>query len=248
MHFSKPYPLLVCAGLSALWLAACAETPPDVAAADESFYTLTTPSRAGIGKVYMGREIARVMSHEGAGWLERSTRLREERTDLLLQVLPIEADSVIADLGAGSGYFTLPMARRAPEGQVYAVDIQPEMLTLLEDRAAAASLSNVVPVLATETDPGLPENSVDIALLVDAYHEFAYPREVMQRVLASLRPEGRVFLVEYRAEDPSVPIIPLHKMTAQQARLELEAIGFVWQQTLDFLPQQHVLVFNRPAP
>lgn len=193
----------------------------------------------------MGREISHVMGHRGAGWLERDSRVREERTDLLIENLPLEESSVVVDLGAGTGYFSVPMARRAPEGRVLAVDLQPEMLSLIEARTADEALTNIQTVLATETDPNLPESSVDLVLIVDAYHEFAYPLEVMEQVAASLKPDGRLYLIEYRAEDPSVPIKPLHKMTEEQAKREMDAAGLAWVETQKFLPRQHVLIFKR---
>ena len=139
-----------------------------------------------------------------------------------------------------------------PDGKVFAVDIQPEMLDALMARAKMRDASNVVPVLGTETDPSLPdpsfpENQVDLALMVDAYHEFSHPREVMQALVRSLRPGGRVALVEYRAEDPSVPIKELHKMSQSQARKEMAAVGLEWERTIDELPQQHLMLFRRPA-
>ncbi len=232
--------------------AACAgdapESPPVDTTANGGVYEFGRATRDGIGKYYMGREISHVMGHLGAGWLERPTREREERTDLLLENLPLEPGAVAADIGAGTGYFSLPMARQVgPEGRVLAVDIQPEMLAIIADRVAAENLANVDTILATETNPRLPANSIDLVLLVDAYHEFAYPREVMTGVAAGLKPGGRVVLIEYRAEDPRVPIKRLHKMSAEQAIAEMRAVGLDWETTLDFLPQQHFLVFRKPG-
>ncbi len=210
-------------------------------------YTIGRASRDGIGKFYMGREISHVMGHLGAGWLERPGREREERTDLLLANLDLGPESVAADVGAGTGYFALPMASRAKKGKVYASDLQPEMLEILTNRARAAGITNVIPVQATETDPGLPDNSIDLVLLVDAYHEFNHPFEVMSAIYSSLKPGGQVVLIEYRGEDPAIMIKPLHKMTEQQAIKELSAVGLVWEKTLGFLPQQHYMVFRKPA-
>ena len=204
-------------------------------------------SPGGIGRFYMGREISHVMGHRGAAWLERPAREREERTDLLLESLPLASSSVVADVGAGTGYFTLPIAKRVPRGRVLAVDLQPEMLALVEAAAKEAGLDNVETVRATETDPRIPAGSVDLVLIVDAYHEFSHPLEVMQGIVAGLRPGGRVVLVEYRAEDPRVPIKRLHKMTEAQARREMVAIGLRWRETLDVLPRQHILIFEKPA-
>lgn len=210
-------------------------------------YDYRRASPDGIGKVYMGREISQVMGHLGAGWLERSSREREERTDLLLKNLKLGRTDVVADIGAGTGYFSLPIARQVPDGSVLAVDIQPEMLAIIAGRARAAGLGNIETILGTETDPLLPAESVDLALMVDAYHEFSHPREVMAGIVRGLKPGGRVVLIEYRGEDPRVPIKTLHKMTEAQARLELEAAGLRWSATCDFLPQQHFMVFERPA-
>ena len=226
--------LLVCAAFS------CAAT------ADEGHYRFETPSRDGTGKIYMGREISHVMGHRGAGWLERPDRQREERTDLLVDRLPIEADHVVADIGAGTGYFSFPVAERVPNGRVLAVDIQPEMLAIIEQRKRDRGIDNVEPVLGAITNPGLPAGAVDLIFIVDAYHEFSHPREMTTAMFEALRPGGRLVLVEYRAEDPAVPIKPLHKMSEAQARKELEAVGFQWVVTGAYLPQQHVLVFAKP--
>ena len=153
----------------------------------------------------------------------------------------------MADIGAGTGYFSLPMAQRVPEGRVLAVDIQQEMLDIVADRAAENSVDNVELILAREDDPGLPTDSVNLVLLVDAYHEFYHPYEVMSAVFRSLRPGGRVVLIEYRAEDPAVPIKRLHKMSQEQAIRELDAVGLRWVETRDMLPQQHFMVFEKPA-
>ncbi|MEM6513815.1 MAG: class I SAM-dependent methyltransferase [Pseudomonadota bacterium] len=225
--------------------AACTAEPAEPVEAGP--YTQTPPNRDGIGKIYMGREISHVMGHLGAAWLERSERLREERTDLLINALPLEADDVIADIGAGTGYFSFPMARRVPEGRVLAVDIQQEMLDIIEDRKARGEPANVEPVLGTIKDPNLPAESVDLVLIVDAYHEFSHPLEMGEAMVRGLKPGGLMVLIEYRAEDPFVPIKRLHKMSEAQARKEMEAIGLRWLRTEGFLPQQHFLVFEKPA-
>lgn len=210
------------------------------------YYQTVSPSRDGIGKVYMGREISHVMGHLGAGWLERPTREREERTDLLLQNMALKKTDHVADLGAGTGYFSFPIARKVTAGRVLAVDIEPEMLRLIEQRKTTDGIDNIETVLATETDPNLPTASVDIVLIVDAYHEFSYPREVMDAVVKGLRPGGRVVLVEYRGEDSTVAIKPLHKMTQPQVKKEMGAVGMQWLRTDDYLPQQHVMIFIKP--
>ena len=219
-------------------------TQPDPTTAAES-YTYGPASRDGIGKFYMGREISHVMGHRGAGWLERPAREREERTDLLLGNLGLKADDVVVDLGAGTGYFSLPIARRVNAGRVLAVDIQPEMLAIVERRSRKEGLDNIETVLASPSDPRIPAGVADLVLMVDAYHEFSHPREVMQGVVAGLKPDGLVVLVEYRAEDPRVRIKRLHKMTAEQAIREMQAAGLQWLETRDLLPQQHVLVFTK---
>jgi len=187
------------------------------------------------------------MSHLGAGWLDRPEREREERTDLLLDALPLSADSVVADIGAGSGYFSLRIAPRVSRGKVLAVDIQQEMLDIVTSRAEQQGIDNIEPVLATEKSPELPPESVDLAFMVDAYHEFEWPAEIMKDLFIAMRPGGSVVLIEYRAEDPSVPIIPVHKMSAAQVKKELTAAGFEFVANQDFLPQQHFLEFRRPT-
>ena len=200
----------------------------------------------GIGKFYMGREIAHVMGHEGAAWLERRERLETETPDEVVRQMKLKPTDVIADIGAGTGYFTFRLSIVVPQGKVYAVDIQPEMLAIIEQRKAKSGAGNVVAVLGTERDTKLPTQSVDVALLVDAYHEFSYPREMMESIVRSLKPGGRVVQVEYRAEDPDVPIKRLHKLSVDQARKEMAAVGLIWKETKTFLPQQHFLVYEKP--
>ena len=223
-----------------------AEQSPDADSTAAEIYSYRPGSRDGIGKWYMGREISHVMGHLGAGWLERPARERQERTDLLISRLPLKEDSVVADIGAGTGYFSFPVARRVPQGLVYAVDIQKEMLAFIDERREATGLDNVLSVLGDIRDPGLPEGAVDLAFIVDAYHEFSHPREMGEALLKSLKPGGRLVLIEYRAEDRSVPIKPLHKMSEEQARREMTALGLEWEETQDYLPQQHVLIFRKP--
>jgi len=193
----------------------------------------------------MGREISHVMGHRGADWLERPQRERQERTDLLIERLPIEPGDSIADIGAGTGYFSLPIARRVPRGKVYAVDIQPEMLDMLSERMREKEVENIRTVLGSETSPNLPEGEIDLAFIVDAYHEFSHPREMGEALVSALRPGGKLVLIEYRAEDPSVPIKRLHKMSEAQVRREMAAIGLEWVETDDYLPQQHVVIFRK---
>jgi len=219
---------------------------PVSAATDEGHYQMVTPSRDGTGKLYMGREISHVMGHLGAGWLERPSREREERTDLLIQNMDLKATDSVVDLGAGTGYFSFPIAQQLSAGKVLAIDIEPEMLKRIEQRKKVSGIQNIETVLASKTNPNIPADSVDVVLLVDAYHEFSHPREVMAAVSRGLKPGGRVILVEYRGEDRKVPIKRLHKMTQQQAKKELNAVGLRWQRTDQYLPQQHVMVFTKP--
>jgi len=234
-----------------LAVASACSGAPDVEGAGESDdsgrYSEKRASRDGIGKVYMGREISHVMGHLAAGWLERPERERQERTDLLIERLPLSPDDVVADIGAGTGYFSFPMAKRVPDGKVIAVDIQQEMLDMIEARKADGAAANIETVLGTITDPGLPSNGVDLILIVDAYHEFSHPFEMGTAMADALKPEGKLILIEYRAEDRSVPIKPLHKMSEKQAIDEMRAIGLQHVRTGDFLPQQHFLVFEKPA-
>ena len=210
-------------------------------------YVDAAPTRDGIGRYFFEREIAQVMGHLGANWLERPSREKEERTSLLIELLGVQTDSDVADIGAGTGYFTFPIARKASEGTVHAVDIQPEMLEFIEARKRHDQVSNVDAVLGRIDDASLPPDSIDIAFAVDAYHEFSNPWEMLQSIKRALRPGGTLILVEFRLEDPEVPIKRLHKMSEAQARRELEAAGFEWVRTDSALPRQHVLVFRKPA-
>ena len=220
--------------------------PADSAPPGIGVYQQTPPSRDGIGKRYMGREISHVMGHQGARWLERPERERQERTDLLISELGLRPTDIVADIGAGTGYFVFRISPLVPQGQVLGVDIQQEMLDMMESRAAG-TVDNVSTVLGTITDINVPDNSVDLILLVDAYHEFSHPREMGRSMFRALKPGGRIALVEYRAEDPTVPIKPLHKMSQEQAIREMAALGLRWVATSDRLPQQHLMFFAKPA-
>jgi ubiquinone/menaquinone biosynthesis C-methylase UbiE len=192
-----------------------------------------------------GRVIAGVMGHEGADWLERPERLREEEPDRALDALAIPRGATVADVGAGSGYFTVRLARRVgPAGTVYANDIQREMLARLDRRIRADNIGNVTLVLGEEADPKLPVAALDVILMVDVYHELAQPQVMLQKLRASLKPGGRLVLLEYRKEDPTVPIRFEHKMSKAEAQLELEAEGFVLDKVVDILPRQHILIFK----
>ncbi len=204
------------------------------------------PSPDGIGKVYMGREIARVMGHEGADWLERPERVAEEQPDAVIKILGLKPGHRVADIGAGTGYFSRRMAVQVlPGGTVFAEDIQPEMLDLMKLRLQQDGVTNVQLVLGTVSDPKLPKNSIDLVIMVDVYHEFSLPYEMLQNITSALKPGGRIAFVEYKAEDPLVPIKRLHKMSVAQVRKEAEVQGLEWISTTDTLPRQHVIIFRK---
>lgn len=203
-------------------------------------------SRDGIGKFYMGREIAHVMGHQGAEWLERPEREEEEKTETLVEALALKPGEAVADIGAGTGYFSRRLAQKVGEkGSVYAVDIQPEMLEILTNKMAGLKIRNVRPILGTVTDPKLPPKSIDTILMVDVYHEFDHPREMVEAMCRALKPNGRMVFVEFRGEDPKVEIKPLHKTTEVQIRREMSVQPLEWVETLRMLPLQHVIVFRR---
>lgn len=193
-----------------------------------------------------GRHIAPTMSAAGADWLDRSERAQEEQPDKALDVIGLHPGMMVADVGAGTGYMSIRMARRvAPRGQVYSEDIQPEMLSLLRDHAAAAKVANIETILGTQSDPKLPPNTLDLVLLVDVYHEFSEPQKMLDAIRRALKPDGRLVLLEYRAEDPTIPIRPLHKMTVKQAETEVDAEGFRLAKVDESLPRQHILIFRK---
>ena len=213
-----------------------------------SYYrTKTIHNPDGIGKYYMSREIAGVMGHQAMMWLERPSRESQEQPDKTVEQLELNSDDVVADIGAGSGYFSFRIAQQVPEGKVYAVDIQPEMLDAVTFLKEENDITNVETILGQEDNPNLPDESIDLAFMVDAYHEFAYPREMMEGIAKALKPGGRVVLLEYRKENPMIMIKSLHKMTQKQVKKELKAVGLKWQTTKEFLPEQHFLVFNKPV-
>ncbi len=189
------------------------------------------------------------MSAVYADWLTRPERDSEEQPDRVVSALKIPQGAVVVDLGAGVGYFTWRLAKQVgPAGKVIAVDIQQRMLDLLARNLAERGLENVETVLGTEEDPRLPESRADLVLMVDVYHELAYPLKTMERIRRSLKPDGRLVLVEYRKEDPTIPIQPLHKMTVDEVRAEIEPLGFRFHELLSFLPTQHIVVFKPCNP
>ena len=210
---------------------------------DDKKYNFKRGDDNGIGKWYMGREIAYVMGFEGIGWLERSDREKEENVSNLIQNMRIESNDTIADIGAGSGYHAFRMAPLAKNGLVYAVDIQVEMLMAIEKTKESSKIRNIETILGTEKSVFLPKNSIDKILMVDVYHEFNFPVEMIASVKKALKPNGQLFLIEYRGEDPGVPIKKIHKMTKKQAVKEMEVAGFKLKENIDNLPWQHCMVF-----
>ena len=232
--------LKLCLLCCCLLLASCGSV---LATPDNIYQLKTIHSPDGIGKFYQGREIAKVMGHTEALWLERPSREVEEQPQQLIDALNLAPTDVVADIGAGTGYFSFKLAQKLSLGKVFAVDIQPEMLDIIEFLKNENKITNVEPILGSLTNPNLPENSINLAIMVDAYHELSQPREVMQEVVKALKPEGKVVLVEYRRENPFIAIKKLHKMTQKQAIKEMSNLGLKWVETKSFLPSQHLLIF-----
>ena len=238
--------LMNCLLLGLLLFAAM--TPAGVLAAEMSaqHYFRIAQSPDGIGKVYMGREIAKIMTYHGAEWLERAERVQEEQPDRVVAALELKEGMTVADIGAGTGYYSRRIAQRVGRsGTVYAVDIQSEMLKRLEREMTRHGLSNVKPLLSAPTDLRLRPGSLDLAVMVDVYHELEYPYETLAAIVHALKPEGRVAFVEFRADDPRVPIKRLHTMTEQQVRKEAAVHAIEWVKTVRELPWQHVIVFRK---
>ncbi|MEC7622453.1 MAG: class I SAM-dependent methyltransferase [Candidatus Neomarinimicrobiota bacterium] len=206
-------------------------------------YTYKSPSRDGIGKIYQGREISKVMGHLGASWLERSSRANEESPNLAVDLLDLKKDMIIADFGAGTGYFTSKLARKC--SIVYAVDIQQEMLDLNAKQMRNKNINNVKFILGFTDRTGLPKNSLDLVILVDVYHELENPLEIMNDIKSSLNQTGKVALIEYRKEDPTVPIKPLHKMSVEQVVKEMRQVNLKLHSNIQELPRQHMLIFSK---
>jgi ubiquinone/menaquinone biosynthesis C-methylase UbiE len=225
---------------SRLWLAQAAVAPLPLYESRE----IHDPD--GTGKFYMGREIAQVMGPGGIPWLDRAEREQEERPEEVINALELRGGEVVADLGAGSGYFTFRISPKVGKtGKVLAVEIQDEMIETLRRRMAAQKIANVEVVKGAENDPHLPANGVDLVLMVDVYHELAYPFEVMTAIRKALKPGGRMVFVEYRKEDPKVPIKELHKMSVEQLEKEMQAVGLVRRRTVETLPIQHIVIFEK---
>jgi ubiquinone/menaquinone biosynthesis C-methylase UbiE len=215
------------------------------AAEPVSPYTTGPQTRDGLGKYYFGREIAHYMTHEGAPWLDRPEREQEERPDLVLAALALRPGDVVADIGCGTGYFSWRLAAAVgAKGRVYGEEIQPEMLAQLAVRMKERNVTNVTGVLGTLDDPKLPE-PVDLVLLVDVYHELSQPAELMAAICRQVKPGGRIAFVEYRGEDPAVPIKPLHKMTEAQVLKEMSALPLEHVATVRTLPWQHLIIFRK---
>src|SRR5690606_8557628 len=208
-------------------------------------YSQGEASAGGTGKFYMGREIAQLMSFHGKEWLERPSRPDEENTELAIANLPVTEYSVVADIGAGSGYYTFRIARRVPKGKVYAVEIQEAAVGYLRERATTLNQKHVQAVQGSETSPNLPENALDLAIMVDVYHELLYPKEMLQAIKKSLKDDGKLLLIEYRAEDTKLGIRRLHKMTVDQVEKELKANGFRLAKNGQFMNIQHFLLFEK---
>lgn len=206
-------------------------------------YTYKSPSRDGIGKIYQGREISKVMGHLGASWLERSSRANEESPNLAVDLLDLKKDMIVADFGAGTGYFTSKLARKC--SIVYAVDIQQEMLDLNAKQMRNKNINNVKFILGFTDRTGLPKNSLDLVILVDVYHELENPLEIMNDIKSSLNQTGKVALIEYRKEDPTVPIKPLHKMSVEQVVKEMRQVNLKLHSNIQELPRQHMLIFSK---
>jgi precorrin-6B methylase 2 len=219
--------------------------PTSTALIQSKYYSYRQPSFDGTGKYYMGREIAQVMGHQGSGWLERPDRATEEEPQKMVAALGLKSTDVVADIGAGTGYISQLIAKQLPEGRILAVDVQPEMIALLQQRIKNSKIANIQPQLGTEQSPELPAASIDLAIMVDAYHEFSYPHEMMVGIVAALKPGGRVVLTEYRGEDPKVFIKPHHKTTQKQIEYEMKAVGLKLIKNDSVLPQQHLLFFGK---
>jgi len=211
----------------------------------DSLYNFRPHSPDGTGKFYMGREIAFVMGAAGSEWLERTERQQEENTSLAIEKMKLTPNSVVADIGAGTGYYSFKLAAKVTKGKVYAVDIQDEMISFLKNKKALLNDSVVEIIKGTEQSPRLPDTSIDLAMMVDVYHELSYPHEMLQAISKSLKKDGMLLLIEYRDEDPAIPVKALHKTTVLQLNKELNANGFLLHYQGEFLPIQHFLLYKK---
>ena len=212
---------------------------------NDSIYQYQTASNDGIGKIYKGREIAHVMDASGSSWLERNDRQKEEHVEQAIDSILLESPNSIADIGAGTGYYTFRLARKNSQGKVYAIEVQNAMISQLKIKKDQTHQSNVLIIKGSDTSVNLPQNSIDLALMVDVYHELEYPHEILQSLYKALKPSGKLLVLEYRAEDPSIAIKPLHKLSVMQANEEMEANGFVLYKRKEFLPIQHFLLYKK---
>lgn len=244
MHRKILPPILFCC---CCFIAAHGQSPVDrkTSSSADSIYQWGTASADGIGKFYFGREIAHVMGAAGSDWLERNTRQQEENTLLAIDKMKLQPNSTVADIGAGTGYYSFRIAQKIPAGKLYAVDIQDEMIQYLTDKKRTLHDSVVQIVKGTAQSPNLPANSIDLAFMVDVYHELAYPHEMLQSLYKALKPGGKILLIEYRGEDPAIPIKALHKTTILQLNRELKANGFKPYSDGEFLPIQHFLLYEK---
>lgn len=208
-------------------------------------YTYKPRSSDGTGKFYANREIAQVMGAEGAAWLDRKDREKEENSNLAIEKMNLSPTSVVADIGAGTGYFTFKIAEKVPKGKVYAVEIQDDLIRYLNNQKNELGAANVEVIKGDAKSPHLPDSSIDLAILIDVYHELQNPKEMMHNISKALKSNGKILLLEYRAEDPKIPILPLHKMTVEQLNKEMLSNGFKLSYDGEFLPVQHFLLYQK---
>lgn len=211
-------------------------------------YTYKSRSADGTGKFYANREIAQVMGSDGAAWLDRKDREKEENSNLAIEKMGLMSTSVVADIGAGTGYFTFKIAKKVPEGKVYAVEIQDDLIRYLNNEKNESGTTNVEVIKGDLKSPNLPDTAIDLAILIDVYHEFQYPKEMMHNINKALKNNGKILLLEYRAEDPKIPILPLHKMSVNQLNKEMLSNGFKLSYDGEFLPVQHFLLYQKNNP
>lgn len=208
-------------------------------------YSYRKSTEDGTGKIYITREIPQIMGADGAAWLERKDRQKEENSNLVIQKMNLRPNSVVADIGAGTGYYTFKIAQQVPQGKVYAVEIQDELIRYLTNKKNELHNTNVEVIKGDAKSPELPDSSVDLAIMIDVYHELQYPKEMVQNISKALKRDGKILLLEYRAEDPSIPIKPLHKMSVIQVNKEMAVSGFKLSSDGEFLPIQHFLLYER---